>query len=156
MIQMLDQGVLNPDAHMFAQQDFYQSEPDFVADIMTQISLKVGLREWGYKSQTSATLEMKQLPFRKTFTPMNWKQINHDQCLKVLNLHMYLKKKLLDGKIKGQTVAGEKNNDYIFQRRMQVRQMYPPKMYYCHASSMRRRTGVFPLLTFRTRSFRRE
>ena len=46
-MKMLDQVVLNLDAHMFAQQDFYQSEPDVVAAIMTQLSLKVVLREWG-------------------------------------------------------------------------------------------------------------
>jgi hypothetical protein len=31
-------GVLNPDAHMFVQEDFYQAEPDVVAAIMTQLS----------------------------------------------------------------------------------------------------------------------
>ena len=55
IMKMLDQVVLNLDAHMFAQQDFYQSEPDVVAAIMTQLSLKVVLREWGYKSHTEAT-----------------------------------------------------------------------------------------------------
>ena len=30
--------VLNPDAHMFAMDDFYQSDPDVVAAIMTQLS----------------------------------------------------------------------------------------------------------------------
>jgi hypothetical protein len=35
--QMESQGVLNPDAHMFVQEDFYQAEPDVVAAIMTQL-----------------------------------------------------------------------------------------------------------------------
>jgi hypothetical protein len=39
------QGVLNPDLHMFLQEDFYQAEPDVVAAIMTQLSLKAGLKE---------------------------------------------------------------------------------------------------------------
>ena len=55
IMQMSDQGVLNPEAHMFAQQDFYQSEPDFVAVLMTQLLIKVRLREWVYKSHTAAT-----------------------------------------------------------------------------------------------------
>jgi threonyl-tRNA synthetase len=38
--------VLNPDAHMFVQEDFYQAEPDVMAAIMTQRSLKSGLKEW--------------------------------------------------------------------------------------------------------------
>jgi hypothetical protein len=37
---MESQGVLNPDAHMFVQEDFYQADPDVVAAIMTQLSLK--------------------------------------------------------------------------------------------------------------------
>ena len=41
--QLENNGVLNPDAHMFVQEDFYQAEPDVVASIMTQLSLKVGL-----------------------------------------------------------------------------------------------------------------
>ena len=106
IIQMSDQCVLCPDAHIFAQPDFYQSEPDGVAAIMTHLSLKFGLREWGKKSHTSATSEMKQLNFRKTFTPMHWKQLTHDQRLKVLESHMLLNNKRLDGNIKGRTVAG--------------------------------------------------
>jgi hypothetical protein len=35
--------------HMFVQDDFYQAEPDVVAAIMTQLSLKSGLKEWGKK-----------------------------------------------------------------------------------------------------------
>jgi hypothetical protein len=32
---------------MFIQEDFYQSDPDVVAHIMTQLSLKSGLKQWG-------------------------------------------------------------------------------------------------------------
>jgi hypothetical protein len=32
---------------MFVQEDFYQAEPDVVAAIMTQLSPKAGLKEWG-------------------------------------------------------------------------------------------------------------
>ena len=42
--QLESQGVLNPDAHMFVQEGFYQSEPDVLASVMTQLSLKSGLR----------------------------------------------------------------------------------------------------------------
>ena len=42
LTQLESQGVLNPDAHMFAQEDFYQADPDVVATIMTQLSLKSG------------------------------------------------------------------------------------------------------------------
>ena len=55
MMKMSDQGVLNPDSHMFAQQGFCQYDPDAVAAIMTHLSLKVVLRECGDKSHTEAT-----------------------------------------------------------------------------------------------------
>jgi hypothetical protein len=42
--QLESQGVLYPDAHMFVQDDFYQAEPDVVAAIITQLSLKAGLK----------------------------------------------------------------------------------------------------------------
>jgi hypothetical protein len=67
------QGFLNPDAHMFVKENFYQAEPDVVAAIMTQLSLKAGLKEWGDESFTAAQTDMKQLNFRNTFTPKHWR-----------------------------------------------------------------------------------
>ena len=63
------QGVLHPDAHMFVQEDFYQTEPDVVAAMMTQLSMKAGLRSWGDKAFSAVKSEMKQLHFRNTFRP---------------------------------------------------------------------------------------
>jgi hypothetical protein len=57
---------------MFVQEDFYQAEPDVVAAIMTQLSLNVGLKEWGEKGFMAAQSEMKQLHFRNTFKPKHW------------------------------------------------------------------------------------
>ena len=85
--------MLNPDAHMFEQQDFYQAEPDVVAAIMTQLSLKSGLKEWGDKAYTAAESEMKQLHFRNTFRPMHWKELSDIQHQTVLESHMFLKEK---------------------------------------------------------------
>ena len=39
MTQLDIQGVLHPDAHMFAQEYFNRSEPEVVIEIMTQLSL---------------------------------------------------------------------------------------------------------------------
>ena len=50
--QLESQGVLNPYAHMFVQEECYQAEPDVVASVMTQLSLKSGLRAWGDKAYT--------------------------------------------------------------------------------------------------------
>ncbi len=78
-VTQLESGALNPDAHMFMMNDFYQSEPNVVAAIMTQLSLKAGLREWGQKGRNAAHMEMKQLHLRKTFKPKHWHELTHSQ-----------------------------------------------------------------------------
>jgi hypothetical protein len=55
------QWVLYPDAHMFVQDNFYQAKPDVVAAIMTQLSLKDGLKESGNTGFKATHSEMKQL-----------------------------------------------------------------------------------------------
>jgi hypothetical protein len=98
---------------MFVQYDFYQAEPDVVAAIMTQLSLKAGLKEWGDKAFTATQSEMKQLHFRNTFKPKHWREPSQVQRHTILESHMFLKQKR-DGKIKGRTVAGgSKQRDYI-------------------------------------------
>jgi hypothetical protein len=49
--QLERHGALHPDAHIVFQTHMYQAEPDVVAVIMTQLSLKAGLREWGKEAQ---------------------------------------------------------------------------------------------------------
>jgi Reverse transcriptase (RNA-dependent DNA polymerase) len=110
--------MLHPDAHTMA---FFQregpTEPgDVVAAVMTQLSLKVGLKRWGEKAKEAAYSEMKQLHFRDTFTPLRWKDLTESQRKTVLESHMFLKEKR-DGKIKGQTVAGgNKQRDYMISK----------------------------------------
>jgi len=111
--QLEKQHVLNPDAHMFVQRDFYQAEPDVVAMVMTQLSLKAGLKAWGDKAHTAAHNEMKQLHLRNTFKPWHWKDLTHEQKQMVLESHMFLKEKR-DGTTKARTVAGgNKQRAYI-------------------------------------------
>jgi hypothetical protein len=54
---------------------FYQSmvnnQPDVVAAIMTQLSLKAGMKVWGKEAHAAVHSEMKQLHFRDTFKPMH-------------------------------------------------------------------------------------
>ena len=90
---------------MFMQDKFYQAEPDVVASIMTQLSLKSGLRAWGEKYYTAVQSEMKQLHFRNTFKPKHWRELTHTQRHTVLESHMFLKEKR-DGAIKVRAVAG--------------------------------------------------
>ena len=105
--------MLNPDVHMFVQEDFYQAKPDVMAAIMMQLSLKVGLKEWGEKGYAATHSEMKQLHLWNTFKPKHWSELTQIQHQTVLESHMFLKEKR-DGKIKGRTVAGgNKQCDYI-------------------------------------------
>ena len=57
--QLEIQGVLNPDAHMFVQEYFYQAELDVMVSVMTQLSIKSSLRSWGDKYYTAVQYEMK-------------------------------------------------------------------------------------------------
>ncbi len=90
-----------------------KAEPDVAAVIMTQSSLKAGLKHWGDKGKAAAHPEMKQLQFRETFKPFHWQELTHTQKQSVLESHMFLKEKR-DGKLKGRTVAGgNKQRDFI-------------------------------------------
>jgi hypothetical protein len=111
--QLETQGVLNPAAHIFLQEYFYQAEPDVVAAIMTQLSLKAGLKEWGDQAFTAAQSEMKKLHLRNTFKPTHLRELSQVQRQTVLESHIFLKQKC-DGKIKGRTIAGgNKQHGYI-------------------------------------------
>jgi hypothetical protein len=57
---------------MFAQEGFYQAEPDVVAAITTQLSLKAGLKEWVEEAFMTAKSKMKQFHFRNRFKPKHW------------------------------------------------------------------------------------
>jgi hypothetical protein len=109
----MTQHVLHPNAHMSFFQQEGPTEPDVVAAVMTQLSLKVRLLHWGDKTKEAVHSEMKQLHLRDTFTPLHWKDLSVTECTSVLESHMFLKEKR-DRKFKGRTVAGgNKRRDYI-------------------------------------------
>ena len=103
--QLEDHGVLHPDLHLSFLQHMIEQEPDTVAVIMTQLSLKAGLKTWGKEANDAAYMEMKQLHFRDTFNPVHFKDLTNEQKQKILRSHLFLKKKRDTGKIKGRTVA---------------------------------------------------
>ena len=77
--------------HMFVQEDFYQAELDVVAAVMTQLSMKAGLIEWGDKALSAVKSEMKQLHFRNNFRPKHWKDLTAIHRRTVLESHLFLK-----------------------------------------------------------------
>ena len=58
-MKLENQGVIHPDAHMFTQEDFSQSEYDLVIAIMTHLLLNYGLKEWGEKAYSASKRKMK-------------------------------------------------------------------------------------------------
>jgi hypothetical protein len=78
-----------------------QSEsPVVVATIMTQLSMKAGLKAWGDPAKAAVKEEMKQLHMRDTFQPRHWKSLTPEEKERLLETHLFLKKKRC-GKIKG-------------------------------------------------------
>jgi hypothetical protein len=79
-----------------------------VAAIMTQLSLKACLKEWGDQA-----FKMKQSILQNTFKPKQWRDLSQVQSLTVLESHMFLKQKR-DEMIKWRTfTGGNKPRDYI-------------------------------------------
>jgi hypothetical protein len=111
--QLEEHGALHPDFHMCFCEVAMEEQPDVVAAIMTQLSLKRGLKEWGAEAEEAVYSEMKQLHLRNTFRPMHPKDLTEEQRKCVLESHLFLKQKR-DGTIKGRTVAGgNKQRDFI-------------------------------------------
>jgi hypothetical protein len=105
--------IMHPDAHMATFPEPEEAEADIMALIMTQLSLKAGLNQWGDKAKAAVHSEMHQLHFRDTFEPLHYKELNDKERSSILESHMFLKEKR-DGKIKGRTVAGgNKQRDFI-------------------------------------------
>jgi hypothetical protein len=86
---------------------------DIVGMVMAQVSLKTALKKWGKEAEESVGKEMKQLHWQNTFKPMHWKSLTAKQCKKVLESHIFVKRKC-DGVLKVQQVAGgNKQRGYI-------------------------------------------
>ena len=73
--------------------------------IMTQLSMKAGLRKWGKDATEAVSKEVGQLHFRDSFQPVNPKKLSAEERKQVLESHLFLKKKR-DGTVKGRMVAG--------------------------------------------------
>jgi hypothetical protein len=86
---------------------------DIVEMVMAQVSPNAALKKWGKEAEESVGKEMKQLYWQNSFKPMHWKFLTAKQRKKVLESHIFVKRKL-DGILKAQQVAGEnKQQGYI-------------------------------------------
>jgi hypothetical protein len=153
--QLEQQGVLHPDSHMFFQQDMYRCEPDVVAAIMTQLSLKAGLKAWGKEARTAVHKEMQQLHFRDTFKPMHWYELTHTQKQSILESHMFLKKRE-QVRSKAEQSLAETNKEIFLVRKKLLHLQSPPSQYYSPASSRQMREEMSQRSTSQTRLFKQE
>ena len=105
-------GSLHLYVHIFLIQ-MQEEHLDIITSIITQLSLKEGLKEWVNKYHDAVQTDMKQLYFRNTFKSMHWKELDKNQINSVLESHMLLNK-TRDDKIKGRRAKdGNKHRDYI-------------------------------------------
>ena len=98
-------GALHPDLHAGFMQHMIDKAPKVVARVMTQMSMKAGLKAWGNKANKAVYDEMYQLHMRDTFRPKHWKQLTKEQRAQILESHLFLKMKRC-GTVKARTVAG--------------------------------------------------
>ena len=93
----------HPDSHMMFGHKLIEELPNAASVIMSQLSIKAGIKICKGKGLASDKSEMKQLHFRDTFNPNNYKELNGD----------FLKENR-DSKIKGRTLAViNKQMDFI-------------------------------------------
>ena len=104
-LQALVVGELPKDLEISFLNKMFEEHPHESATILIQLSMKAGLKAWGNVVKDATCDEMKQLHLCETFRPKKWKQLTRKQRAKVLESHLFLKKKRC-GKIKGRTVAG--------------------------------------------------
>jgi hypothetical protein len=72
--------------------------------IMTQFSMKTGMREFKERCEEAVSKELSQLHFRDTFEALNPKELNDQERKQVLESHLFLKQKR-DDTIKGRMAA---------------------------------------------------
>jgi hypothetical protein len=74
--------VLEPTVHP-DQQVYRRQDPPFsvrmMGAIMTQLSMKAGIKQWGKAARDACKAEMYQLHMRETFEPLAWEGLTAEQ-----------------------------------------------------------------------------
>ena len=68
--------------------------------VLTQLSLKAGLKKWKECGETAVSKEVEQLHNRESFNPVHMKDLTPEQRKQVLESHLFLTEKR-DKTIKG-------------------------------------------------------
>jgi hypothetical protein len=97
--QNVTYNLIHPEAHMDPQYTLISHH------IMTQLSMKAGMKRFKDRGEKAITTELQQLHFRDTFEPVDSKHLSKDERSQVLESHLFLKEKR-DLTVKGRMVAG--------------------------------------------------
>ena len=136
------EDTLHPNYDMFICQEMIEEVTDAEAVIMTQVSLKEGMKCWKGKRQSAAKYETNQLNFRENFKPKHYRDLNEYQKNMIFEFYMFLKEKR-ESKIKVKTVIEIKKQRYFISKEYYIYGLYQPKLWYCPASYMQNRKGTF-------------
>ncbi len=89
----------------FLDGDLVQCDPSVVAMIMTQLSLKSAVKEWGEEALFAAKKELKQLHWRNSFRPVHYKDLSETQHRMILESFLFITRKR-SRELKARKVAG--------------------------------------------------
>ena len=76
----------------FLQDTRYKYSSEVVATVLTQLSLKAALKQWGEDAKVAVEAEAKQLHWRNSFEPVHYKEIDKDQRKQILESHVFLRR----------------------------------------------------------------
>jgi hypothetical protein len=97
----------------FLQDTQYRYLSKVVTMVMTPLSLKAALKQWGEDTKVAGEAEAKQLHWQNSFKPVHWKEVDKEKRKQLLESHLFVKKKC-SGQIKARKVAGgNKHRDFI-------------------------------------------
>jgi hypothetical protein len=77
----------------FLQDTWYKCSSKVVEMVMTQLSLKAALKQWGKDAKAAVEAEAKQLHWHNSFRPVHWKDVNEERRKQILELHVFVKQK---------------------------------------------------------------
>jgi hypothetical protein len=81
--------------------------------VMTQLSLKAALNQWGKDAKVAVEDKAKLFHWQNSFKPVHWKDVNEEKRKQILESHVFVKKKCT-GQIKARKVTGgNKQRDFI-------------------------------------------
>jgi hypothetical protein len=139
---------------LFLQDTRYMYSREVVEMVMTQLSLKAALKQWGKDAKVAVEAKAKQLHWRNSFKPVHWKDVNKEKRKQILESHVFVKKKCT-GQIKVHKVAGgNKQIDFISKENAALPQ-WPRSQCYLLLWLMHRRITMLPLWKSQMRLIRR-